>query len=125
VGGNPQSALYAGINVDRVLNTVYILCGGLAAVAGIVLAGRTNSGYPNAGTGAELDAIAAVIIGGASFFGGRGSVVGTLAGALIMGLLRNGMNLMDVSAFWQFVVIGVVIVAAAYADVLRRRSVRL
>ncbi len=125
VGGNPQSALYAGINVDRVLNIVYILCGGLAAVAGIVLAGRTNSGYPNAGTGAELDAIAAVIIGGASFFGGRGSVVGTLVGALIMGLLRNGMNLMDVSAFWQYVVIGLVIVAAAYADVLRRRSVRL
>jgi ribose transport system permease protein len=125
VGGNPQAALYAGINVNRVLNIVYVLCALLAAVAGILLAGRTNSGYPNAGTGAELDAIAAVIIGGASFFGGRGSVLGTFVGALIMGLLRNGMNLMNVSAFWQFIVIGAVILAAAYADVLRRRSVRV
>jgi len=125
VGGNPQAALYAGINVDRVLTLVYVLCGGLAAVGGIVLAGRTNSGYPNAGTGSELDAIAAVIIGGASLFGGRGSVVGTFVGALIMGLLRNGLNLMDVSSFWQFVVIGVVIVIAAYTDVLRRRSLRI
>ncbi len=124
VGGNPQAARYAGINVDRVLTSVYALCGGLAAVAGIVLAGRTNSGYPNAGTGSELDAIAAVIIGGASFFGGRGTVVGTLVGAFIMGFLRNGMNLLDVSAFWQFIVIGVVIIVAAYTDVLRRRSMR-
>ncbi len=124
VGGNPQAALYAGINVNRVLTTVYVLCGGLAGVAGVLLAGRTNSGYPNAGTGAELDCIAAVIIGGASFFGGRGTVVGTLVGALIMGLLRNGMNLLDVSQFWQFIVIGVVIIAAAWTDVLRRRAVR-
>ena len=125
VGGNPQAALYSGINVNRVLNIVYVLCGILAAVGGILLAGRTNSGYPNAGTGAELDAIAAVIIGGSSFFGGRGTVVGTFVGALIMGLLRNGLNLMNVSAFWQFIVIGIVIVAAAFADVLRQRSVRV
>jgi len=125
IGGNPQAALYSGINVNRVLTVVYVLCGFLAAVAGILLAGRTNSGYPNAGTNAELDAIAAVIIGGASFFGGRGTVVGTFVGALIMGLLRNGMNLMNVSAFWQFIVIGVVILLAAYADVLRRQSVRV
>ncbi|OGO43541.1 MAG: sugar ABC transporter permease [Chloroflexi bacterium RBG_16_57_9] len=124
IGGNPQAALYAGINVDRVLNLVYILSGGLAAVAGIVLAGRTNSGYPNAGIGSELDAIAAVIIGGASFFGGRGTVLGTLVGALIMGLLRNGLNLMNVSAFWQQIVIGIVIIVAVYVDVLRRRTAR-
>jgi ribose transport system permease protein len=124
IGGNPQAALYAGINVDRTLNLVYVLCGAMAAVAGIVLAGRTNSGYPNAGTGAELDAIAAVIIGGASFFGGRGTVLGTLVGALIMGLLRNGLNLMDVSAFWQMIVIGLVIIVAVYVDVLRRRTAR-
>jgi ribose/xylose/arabinose/galactoside ABC-type transport system permease subunit len=122
VGGNAQAASYAGVNVDRVLNTVYILCALLASAAGILLAGRTNSGYPNAGQGAELDAIAAVIIGGASFFGGRGTVLGTLAGVLIMGLLRNGLNLMNVSAFWQMVVIGVVIVLAVYVDVLRRRG---
>jgi len=122
VGGNPQAARYAGINVDRVLNIVYVLCGLTAAMGGIVLAGRTNSGYPNAGTGAELDAIAAVIIGGASFFGGRGTVEGTFVGVLIMGLLRNGLNLMDVSAFWQMIVIGVVIVLAVFIDVLRQRT---
>jgi ribose transport system permease protein len=122
VGGNPQAARYAGIAVDRVLNTVYVLCGLTAAMGGILLAGRTNSGYPNAGVGAELDAIAAVIIGGASFFGGRGTVVGTFIGVLIMGLLRNGLNLMDVSAFWQMVVIGVVIVLAVFIDVLRQRT---
>jgi ribose/xylose/arabinose/galactoside ABC-type transport system permease subunit len=122
VGGHPQAARYSGINVDRTLNLVYILCGLLAAAAGILMAGRTNSGYPNAGLGGELDAIAAVIIGGASFFGGRGTVLGTLIGALIMGLLRNGLNLMDVSAFWQQVVIGVVIALAVWVDVLRQRS---
>ena len=124
VGGNPQAARHAGINVDRVLNTVYVLCGLTAAMGGVLLAGRTNSGYPNAGTGAELDAIAAVIIGGASFFGGRGTVAGTFIGVLIMGLLRNGLNLMDVSAFWQMVVIGVVIILAVYIDVLRQHTPR-
>jgi len=122
VGGNPQAARYSGVSVDRILNIVYILCGLAAAMGGILLAGRTNSGYPNAGTGAELDAIAAVIIGGASFFGGRGTVEGTFVGVLIMGLLRNGLNLMDVSAFWQMVVIGVVIILAVYIDVLRQRT---
>jgi ribose/xylose/arabinose/galactoside ABC-type transport system permease subunit len=125
VGGNPQAARYAGIQVDRTLNLVYILCGLTAAAAGILLAGRTNSGYPNAGTGAELDAIAAVIIGGASFLGGRGRVFGALVGAVIMGLLRNGLNLMNVSSFWQMVVIGLVIVIAVYVDVLRQRGPQL
>jgi ribose transport system permease protein len=81
-----------------------------------------NSGFPLAGVGSELDSIAAVIIGGASFFGGVGSVGGTLVGALIMGVLRNGLNLMDVSAYWQTVVIGVVIVAAVWVDVVRKRA---
>ena len=86
-----------------------------------MLAGRMNSGFPLAGQGAELDAIAAVIIGGASFFGGVGTVGGTLIGALVIGFLRNGLNLLDVSAFWQMIVIGVVIVAAVTIDVLRQR----
>jgi ribose/xylose/arabinose/galactoside ABC-type transport system permease subunit len=124
VGGNIQAALYAGINVNRVLNVVYTLCGGTAAVAALLLAGRTNSGYPKAGVGAELDAIAAVIIGGASFFGGRGTVIGTFIGVLIMGFIRNGLNLLNVSVFWQEVSIGAIIVAAAYVDVLRRRAAR-
>jgi ribose transport system permease protein len=125
VGGNPQAALYAGINVNRVLTLVYVLSGGLAGVAAILLAGRTNSGFPNAGVGAELDAIAAVIIGGASFFGGRGGVVGTLVGVLIMGYIRNGLNLLNVSVFWQQVAIGLIILIAVYVDVLRRRPGRV
>jgi len=122
LGGNPESARVTGINVDRTLILVYTLCGTLAGVAGLLLAGRTNSGFPNAGIGAELDAIAAVIIGGASFFGGRGTVWGVLAGVLIMGLLRNGLNLLNVSVFWQQILIGLVIILAVYIDVLRRRA---
>ena len=122
LGGNPQAARVSGINVDRTLILVYALCGTLAGIGGLLLAGRTNSGFPNAGLGAELDAIAAVIIGGASFFGGRGTVLGVLAGALIMGLLRNGLNLLNVSVFWQQVLIGLVIILAVYVDVLRRKA---
>jgi ribose transport system permease protein len=122
IGGNPQSARVSGVAVDRVLVLVYMLCGFTAGVAALLLAGRTNSGFPNAGIGAELDAIAAVIIGGASFFGGRGTVLGVFAGVVITGLLRNGLNLLDVSVFWQQVMIGVVIILAVYADVLRRRA---
>lgn len=122
LGGNPQAARVSGINVDRTLILAYTLCGTLAGIGGLLMAGRTNSGFPNAGLGAELDAIAAVIIGGASFFGGRGTVLGVLAGALIMGLLRNGLNLLNVSVFWQQILIGIVIIAAVYMDVLRRRA---
>ncbi len=122
LGGNPQAARVAGINIDGTLIFVYTLCGAMAGMAGLLLAGRTNSGFPNAGIGAELDAIAAVIIGGASFFGGRGTVLGVFAGALIMGLLRNGLNLLNVSVFWQQILIGVVIIAAVYVDVLRRKA---
>lgn len=121
IGGNPEAARVSGINIDRTLTLVYVLAGTLAGMGGLLLAGRTNSGYPNAGLGAELDAIAAVIIGGASFFGGRGTVLGVLAGAVIMGMLRNGLNLLSVSVFWQQVVIGLVIIVAVYGDVLRRR----
>lgn len=124
IGGSSRAAQYAGINVDRNLVLVYVLSGTMAGVAGILLAGRVNSGYPTAGTGAELDAIAAVIIGGASFFGGRGTAGGVLLGAVIMGLLRNGLNLMNVSVFWQQVFIGVIILLAVYLDVLRRRAGR-
>ena len=122
IGGNPQAARVSGIDVNRVLVIVYVICGFFAGLAGLLLAGRTDSGFPNAGIGAELDAIAAVIIGGASFFGGRGTVLGVLAGVLIIGLLRNGLNLLNVSVFWQQILIGVVIVAAVYIDVLRRRA---
>ena len=122
IGGNPQAARVSGINVDRTLILVYGLCGMLAGLSGLLLAGRTNSGFPNAGLGQELDAISAVIIGGASFFGGRGSVLGVFAGALVIGLLRNILNLQNVPVFWQQVLIGVVIISVVYLDVLRRRA---
>jgi ribose/xylose/arabinose/galactoside ABC-type transport system permease subunit len=122
IGGNPQAARVSGISVDRMLVLVYTLCGFFAGLAALLLAGRTDSGFPNAGIGAELDAIAAVIIGGASFFGGRGTVLGVFAGVLIMGLLRNGLNLMNVSVFWQQLLIGLIIILAVYIDVLRRRA---
>jgi ribose/xylose/arabinose/galactoside ABC-type transport system permease subunit len=124
VGGNPHAARVSGINVDGVLVFVYATSGFFAGLAALLMAGRTGSGYPNLGIGAELDAIAAVIIGGASFFGGRGTVLGVFAGVLVMGLLRNGLNLMDISAFWQQTLIGIVILLAVWIDVLRRRSGR-
>lgn len=122
IGGNPQAARVSGVNVDGVLVLVYSICGFFAGLAGLLLVGLTGSGFPNAGIGIELDAIAAVIIGGASFFGGRGTVLGVLAGVLIMGLLRNGLNINNVSAFWQMILIGFVIIVAVYIDVLRRSA---
>jgi ribose transport system permease protein len=122
IGGNKQAALLSGVPVDARLILVYALSGLMAAAGAVVLAGRMNSGFPLAGVGGELDSIAAVIIGGASFFGGVGTVGGTLVGALIMGVLRNGLNLLNVSAYWQTVVIGVVIVAAVWVDVVRQRA---
>jgi ribose transport system permease protein len=121
-GGNPEAARLSGVPVDRILVLVYTISGLMAGLAAVVLAGRTDSGYPNAGLGFELDAISACIIGGTSFFGGVGTVGGTLIGALIMGVLRNGLNIMSVDTNWQTVVIGTVIIAAVYVDVLRRRA---
>ena len=121
IGGNPQAARVSGVNVDRVLIVCYVLCGLFAGFAGLIVLGRTGSGFPNAGMGDELYAIAAVIIGGASFFGGRGTVLGVFAGVLVLGLLRNLLNLNNVQSFWQQVLIGVIIIAVVAFDVLRRR----
>ena len=109
--------------LDRIL-VLRGLAPNRARAQALILAGRTNSGYPKAGVGSELDAIAAVIIGGASFFGGRGTVIGTFIGVLIMGFIRNGLILLNVSVFWQEVAIGAIIIVAAYVDVLRRRAAR-
>jgi ribose transport system permease protein len=119
VGGNPDAARRAGIPVARVLITVYVLCGLAAGFGGLLTAGLTNAGSPNYGELAELDAIAAVIIGGAAFAGGRGHVGNALVGALTIGVIRNALNLHNVDAFVQLVVIGVVILVAVEADVLR------
>lgn len=122
IGGNTEAARLSGIRVGRQQLVIYALSGLFAAVAGILLAGRLASGQPTAGTGYELDAIAAVVIGGASLAGGSGTAVGTFIGALILGLLRNGLTLLNVSAFWQEVVIGVVIALAVLIDTIRRRQ---
>ncbi len=121
IGGNPEAARVSGVRVDRTLVLAYALCGLMAGFAGLLLAGRTNSGFPAAGTGDELYAIAAVIIGGASFFGGRGTVLGVFAGVLVIGMLRNLLNLNAVPSFWQQVAIGVVIITVVAFDVFRRR----
>ncbi len=124
IGGNAAAARLSGIDVDRTLVIVYSLCGLMAGLGALVLAGRTNSGYPTAGVGYELDAIAAVIIGGASFAGGVGTVWGTLIGVLLMAVLRNGLVLLQVPTEWQIVAIGLVIIGAVYVDVLRQRAQR-
>ena len=122
IGGNEEAARLSGIRVKRQKLVIYALAGGFAAVAGIVLASRLASAQPQAAYGYELDAIAAVVIGGASLSGGVGKASGTLIGALILAVLRNGLNLLSVSAFWQQVVIGVVIALAVLVDTLRRRA---
>ncbi|WP_262699664.1 MULTISPECIES: ABC transporter permease/substrate-binding protein [Streptomyces] len=122
IGGNEEAARLSGIRVTRQKLVVYALSGGFAAVAGIVLASRLSSAQPQAAVGYELDAIAAVVIGGASLSGGVGKASGTLIGALILAVLRNGLNLLEVSAFWQQVVIGVVIALAVLMDTARRRA---
>lgn len=122
VGGNAEAAKFSGINIKKVKFFAYAFSGLMAAIAGIVLASRMFSGQPTAGNAAELDAIAAVVLGGTSMTGGYGRIGGTVIGALIIGVLSNGLNLMGVSSFWQFIVKGIVILVAVYADVIKRRK---
>jgi ribose transport system permease protein len=122
IGGSAEVARLSGISVNTLTNWVYALCGMLAGLAGIVLAARLDSVQPSSGFGYELDTIAAVVIGGASLNGGVGSIGGTAIGVLIIGVLRNGLNLLGVSPFIQQVVIGVVIALAVAADTWRRRT---
>jgi ribose transport system permease protein len=121
VGGNPEGARRTGIPVRGVLVSVYAISGLCAGLAGVVLAGQLNAGTPTSGDGSELDAIAAVVIGGASFLGGRGNVGNAMTGALMIGVIRNGMNLLDVNAYLQPIVIGIVILLAVELDVIRRQ----
>ena len=122
IGGNPEAARLAGINESAVLVGVYAISGALAALGGVMSASRLFSANGQLGTGYELDAIAAVILGGTSFAGGVGGVVGTLYGALIIAVLNNGLTLMNVSFFWQLVAKGALIVLAVGIDRLRRRE---
>lgn len=122
IGGNEEAARLSGLRVRKQKLAIYALSGVFAAAAGIVLASRLSSAQPQAADGYELDAIAAVVIGGASLAGGTGKASGTLIGALILAVLRNGLNLLSVSAFWQQVVIGVVIALAVLLDTVRRKA---
>ena len=116
VGGSEKAAAFSGLNVNRIKLWVYALGGGLAAIAGLIVSARLDAADPKAGLGYELDSIAAVVIGGTSLSGGRGSILGTVLGCLIIGVLNNGLFLLDVSPFWQQVVKGVVILIAVAAD---------
>jgi ribose transport system permease protein len=119
VGGNPEAARRTGVPVNRVLIAVYALSGLAAGVGGLITAGQTASGSPTFAEGVELDAIAAVIIGGAAFAGGRGHVGNALVGAFTIGVIRNALNLQSVNAFFQLMVIGVVVLLAVESDVIR------
>lgn len=122
LGSNEEAAVLSGINVRNTKVWVYVISGSLAAFAGVMMASRLVSAQSTAGTGYELDAIAAAIIGGASPTGGSGKITETIIGAFIIGTLRNGLNLVNVNAFWQQIAIGVVIIFAVYADNLRRKK---
>ncbi len=120
IGGNEEATRLAGVPVDRYKTSVYVLAGALAAVAGIVLTARLRTAEPNAASGYELDAIAATVMGGTSLFGGEGSVIGTVIGALIIATLRNGLNLLNVQAYYQQLAIGLVIILAVALDRFRK-----
>lgn len=122
IGGNEQATRFSGVKINRYLLAVYTLMGLAAGIAGVMITSRLNSSQPNVANGAELDAIAAVVIGGTSLFGGEGTIVGTLIGALLMAVIRNGLTLLHVSAFYQQIVIGAVIILAVLIDQLRRTT---
>lgn len=122
IGGNEEAARLSGIKVHKYLCIAYIISGVASAVAAIILTGRLNSAQAIFGQLAELDAIAAVIIGGTSFSGGEGTIVGTLLGAVIMTIIRNGMNLLNVHSFYQQIVIGLIIIFAVMIDTISREK---
>ena len=121
MGSNLEAARLSGIPIKRYLTTVYVIAGALAGLGGMIAASRVNSGQPNYGLGLELDVIAAAVIGGASLFGGQGTVLRTLIGAFLIALIRNGAVLLNVDVFYQSVIIGVVIWIAVFWDQYRRR----
>jgi ribose transport system permease protein len=122
IGGNERAARLSGIAISKVKMSVYALAGGLAAVGGILVTSRLDSAQPNAGISYELDAIAAVVIGGTSLSGGKGSILGAVLGGVIIGVLNNGLVLLNVSPFWQQVVKGLVILLAVMIDKANTRK---
>jgi ribose transport system permease protein len=125
VGGNPVAAKYSGVNIIRVKIMVWTISGFLGAFAGIILAARMSSGQPSAGVSFETDAIAAAVLGGTSMYGGVGSVGGVFIGILVIGIISNGLNLLHVNSFWQYVAKGVIILLAVYIDMIRQKRQNL
>lgn len=122
IGGNETAARLSGLKIQRIKVIVYTIAGGLAALGGIIVTSRLDSAQPNAGMGFELDSIAAVVIGGTSLSGGKGTILGTLQGALIIGILNNGLVLLNVSPFWQQVIKGLVILLAVVIEKFNTRE---
>lgn len=121
LGSNEEAVRLSGVNTDRWKMAIYALSGGIVGIGGILIASRLNSAQPALGLGYELEAIAAVVIGGTSLSGGRGTILGSLIGALIMAVLTNGLRVLSVAQEWQTVVTGAIIILAVYADMMRRR----
>jgi ribose transport system permease protein len=122
IGGNESASKLSGINIKKVKMMVYTIAGVLAAVGALIVTARLDSAQPNAGLTYELDSIAAVVIGGTSLSGGRGTILGTVLGALIIGVLNNGLVLLDVSPFWQQIIKGAVILLAVILDKANRKE---
>jgi ribose transport system permease protein len=122
LGSNEEATRLSGVNVTFWKIIIYVITGAFAGIAGIMMASRLNSAQPALGSGYELEAIAAVVIGGTSLSGGQGSILGTVIGALIMSVLTNGLRIMSVPQEWQVVIVGLVVIGAVYADILRRRK---
>ncbi|MCT4610425.1 MAG: ABC transporter permease [Pelagimonas sp.] len=122
LGSNEEAVRLSGVNTDRWKMRIYALAGGICGIGGILIASRLNSAQPALGLGYELEAIAAVVIGGTSLSGGRGTILGTLIGALIMAVLTNGLRVLSVAQEWQTVVTGAIIILAVYADMVRRKK---
>ena len=121
IGGNAKAAQYAGINIKSIKIVIYAISGTLAALAGLVYTSRNNSMQPSLGTGMEMDAIAAVVLGGTSMGGGQGGVIGTILGVVIIGLINNGLNLLRMDSFWQYICKGIVILIAVYIDDIKNK----
>ena len=121
LGGNEEAARLSGVDVDAWKTGIYCLTGSIVGVAGLIIASRLNSAQPALGQGYELEAIAAVVIGGTSLSGGTGSILGTIIGAFIMSVLTNGLRILSVAEEWQTVVTGVIIILAVYTDIVRRK----
>jgi len=122
VGGNANAARFSGIRIPRVVISAYMISGTLSALSGIIMSSRMYSGQPSAGEGYESDAIAAAVLGGVSFTGGVGTIGGAIIGALVIGVLNNGLNLLKVSSYIQMIIKGLVIIAAVGVDILKARS---